>query len=208
MIDINDPKLWRKFNWDEWDDELSVPIKSQGKVNKARANRLKALDPIWKEKQKLGAQKKRQDPEFAKKIAAAARDPSKIKSMVEKNQKAVVTPFGDFESQLIFDKQGFIKARFIDRRRLLGHLYYYKDEGPSEPTYENVVYSPYGIFREKGNSHNPGATSTIFRIAQESKDEFALQYKDIGTWWKRVREKWPEKYYIKTEIAREWLKEK
>ena len=39
--DINDPKAWRDFDWDDFDKELSVHIKPQKEVNRQRANSLR-----------------------------------------------------------------------------------------------------------------------------------------------------------------------
>lgn len=46
-FDINDPANWRDFDWDAYDEELSVEIKSQGAVNRQRGIRL-----AWEQKDK------------------------------------------------------------------------------------------------------------------------------------------------------------
>jgi HD superfamily phosphohydrolase len=71
MVDINDPKLWRKFDWDKFDEELRVPIKSQWKVNVARANTLKAKNKEWLASIRKANKKKATDPEWRKKVKEA-----------------------------------------------------------------------------------------------------------------------------------------
>ena len=117
----------------------------------------------------------------------------------------VCTPYGEYASQLDFDRAGVINSRFVDRKKHLPHLYYLKHEGPGVATYENVVYTPWGVFKHQGNSHSPGGVKQAFAQACAQGDEFAQGYKDMQSWWTRCKKLWPEKYYVKRETRREWL---
>jgi len=240
MPDINDPKLWRSFDWDEYDEERSVEIKSQQKVEAARRNKLQALNPEWQERQKAGVKKawdsesgaKRketlgkkiskfrkenpretteeertqrseiaknlhQDPEFRKKYEEAIsnrnyhteRAIEGRQKAAEKRRKIIVTPRGEVEtisamSKLYGINIGSCQTRMKDKP----HLYYYKDDGPGEPTYEDIVYTPDGRFKSR----------------REAMKAYTGNLPKNQGWWKKVNTLYPDKYYITSEIKEDY----
>jgi len=61
-IDPNSPEFFQDFDPFEFDGEKDyVDGKSDAHVNRAHANRMKALDPEWQENQKIAGQKRAQD---------------------------------------------------------------------------------------------------------------------------------------------------
>ncbi len=169
--------------------------------NKIREkNRKTSTTEKWKQNQKLGSIKKyEQDLEYYNNRKMLLRQ---IKG------KKVVTPFGKFDSGGEFNEHGFVKCKFQDCRKMMPHLYYFEEEGPGDPTYEDVLYTPFGIFSKvnQSNISNSGGKDRAFAAAKKNKDEIALKYRDKYAWWNKVAKMFPKKYYIKTEIKREWNK--
>lgn len=154
----------------------------------------------WKIKQKTGAANKyAEDSEYNVKRKQSLR--------VSKGRK-IVTPFGEFDSGAEFNEQKIVKCKFLDCKKMMPHLYYYKDQGPGPVTYEEVLYSPYGIFPKgnQGNEKNSGGKDRALASAQKNKDPIAVKYKDKYAWWDSVSVLYPKKYFIKKEPRREWYK--
>lgn len=149
-------------------------------------------------RQRTGARKKYQDdPLYNKKRKLSIQ---KIKA------RNIVTPFGNFNTVGEFNNGNFKNCTFNDCRRMMPHLYYYEDQGPGKPSYEDIVYTPYGIFpkNNQGNAQGSGGKDRAFQIAKEQGDPIALKYKDKYAWWNKVSTFYPKQYYIKNEMKKEW----
>jgi hypothetical protein len=160
-------------------------------------NKKTAESSAWKEAQRKGAIKKyEEDPEYNKK---------RIKSLRKTKGKECHTPYGIFSCAAEFNEQGLTKCNFADNMKIKPHLFYYTENGPGEPLYETVLYSPYGCLPKLDT--NIGGTKRLYQLALDAKDEFAMKYKDYGAWFRRVKRDWPDEYYEKQEIKREWALE-
>lgn len=198
-ININDPASWAELDWDE-PQQPELLKRTDHKVTIARLNRLRSQDPAWRESQRKGSiEKYKNDEEYNKKRKQSIR---LIKS------RKIVTPFGSFNSVSEFNDLNLVPCIFQDCRKMMPHLYYYEDEGPGNPTVEEVVYTPYGIFPKsnQGNTARSGGKDRAFESAKNNKDPIALKYKDKYAWWSKVNKTYPNDYYIKKEIKKEWHK--
>lgn len=178
------------------------------KVKKSIKNKY-ATDPEYKkkklefiqsdsfnEKRKKGHKKyfDENKEEFAKIMSKARRS--------GKGMREVVTPYGEFKTVVDFHDHVYQlnkpKTDFYNKKKSIPHLYYYKDEGPGEPTYEKVFHSPYG---KAGYNHRQ---RLIEKRAIQANDEVYLSYKCKNTWWGRMKYLHPEEYYETREIKKEW----
>lgn len=128
-------------------------------------------------------------------------------SKTQHKKRAVVTPVGEFESGVAFRKKtGY---QFNDRRLAMPHLYYYKDEGPSEPTYENVGYTPHGViplaYGKKAEQYGLLNITKVHEMAKAAGEKMALNHKHAGDWFATVCKYDPDNYYKKREVKREWI---
>jgi hypothetical protein len=131
--------------------------------------------------------------EFSQKISIARRN--------GKGMREIVTPYGEFKCIAEFnDYINKAETFFFNKKKknALPHLYYYKDEGPGEPTYETVFHSPYGI---AGNKHRYRLIETK---AIEANDQVYLSHKCKNSWWHKMCKLYPDQYYETREIRREW----
>ena len=146
----------------EWQSKL---------VTKALANR---DTQEYKDKLAAGIAKRNANPDWGKKHGIATR-------------KVCVTPFGKFESATELKKQHGVF--FNSKRDQMPHLYYYLDDGPGKPTYENVYCTPYGVFQNIPHA-----------AIEEQK-----HHKDLPVTWFLIKKKKDQNnYYVKKEIKREW----
>jgi len=120
----------------------------------------------------------------------------------EKKKRPAICPFGRFESRkkmkLYFIENDLLGCP-IQKMGGMPHLYYYEDEGPGEPTYENVFYSPYGVTNN---------LMEIVRKAIAEGNEMFTKQKDSYHAFSKMCKIDPENYYKRKEIKREWLLEK
>lgn len=143
-------------------------------VTKALANR---NTQEYKDKLAAGIAKRNANPDWGKKHGVAMR-------------KVCITPFGRIESTLEVTRKH--NVFFGSKRDQMPHLYYYEEDGPGKPTYENVYYTPYGVFQ-----------TVKLATIEEKKHQ-----KDLPvTWFYIKKKKDPKNYYVKKEIRREWLLE-
>lgn len=176
--------------------DFSNPIYKEKikKVRKEVGNR-----PELKEKKRQITKDLHADPEFrkkyeegmAKKIALGptVKQLESAKKQGEKRQRIIQTPHGKFKTlQGMADFFKITKASCQERMRLKPHLYYYEDQGPGNPTYENVIYTPYGIFSSKS----------------EAMKHYSGDIKKGPSWWKKITTLYPNEFYIVSEIKREW----
>lgn len=114
-----------------------------------------------------------------------------------KMKSDIMTPFGQYDSFYAFNID-YPNINVRDRMRLNPHQYYYTVDGPGEPTYEDVYYSEFGVHKYM---------KTLFEIAKQ-KDPENTQCKSQKDWFYKMCRKYPDKYYKKREIKREWDLEK
>lgn len=130
---------------------------------------------------------------------------AKSEAVIKSKARNISTPFGKYNSVDEYKSANPNSKVFNDDRRIKPHLYYYTDEGPGKFTYETVLYSPYCCLPKLDTYI--GGSKRMHQKATECGDEFALKYKDYLAWWRRAKEKFPDKYYEKKEIKREWALE-
>ena len=178
-------KEWRKNHKkgmkEKWNNnEYHVKMKPV-----LKENRIKSMNK-WKESRK----EVEADPDFQKRKKESIRN-SKI-------CRPVITPYGRFESWADFVDFVELKTNNrIDHTRLgeLPHIYYYENTGPAETLYETVHYSPWGVCRFRRE---------VFRLAEKQKDAFFLSRRDKNKWWRYVCKHFPEQFYEKQEIKKDW----
>lgn len=127
---------------------------------------------------------------------------AKSASVLKGKKIDIVTPYGEYPGVGYFKQANPQCKTFGDLHKTKPHLYYYKKDGPGEPTYETVLYSPY-CYLPKLDTYI-GGSKRMHQKAMDCGDEFALKYKDYLAWWRRVKSKFPDNYYEKKEIKREW----
>lgn len=96
-IDPNSPEFWKDFDPFEFDGPKDyVDGKSDAHVNRAHANRMKALNPEWVEKVRIANQLRSQDPEWQENIKVAnqlkAQDPEWLEKVRIANQLKAQDP--------------------------------------------------------------------------------------------------------------------
>lgn len=201
--------------------------------NISEKNRLQAQLDHWKKAHQEGVNRRQQNPEHAKMVAERNKNTAKTKEWKEAQRSGSIrkykedseynkkrsyslrkakgkeckTPYGVFDSAAAFNEKGFTSCNFADNMRMKPHLFYYTENGPGNPTYEDVVYTPYGEFPKgnTGSKQNSGGKDRAFEAAKQAGNEFALKYKDKYAWWNKVSKLFPDQYYIKNEIKREWI---
>ena len=181
MAERNKDPAWQKFY----------------KENSARL----AKDPDWQKAQKEGLLKKMSDPDVRAKlsegVANSWNDPKRkqktsdwhnehrhtqeykdrIKNIAQKNHKEVCSPYGNFESLKDFGKAtGLV---WHDKIKQKPHLFYYKDKGPSKPTYENVFYYKKQAYKSKRQIliNNKKVNESDITVKKEPKREWELDVK-------------------------------
>ena len=163
-------------------------------------NILQAKDPAWQKAQREGA------------IKAIEQDPSyyerRTKSLMATLARPIVTPYGEFTNQVLFENSNFVVCRFADCRRMMPHLYYYVDEGPSAPTVEDVLVTPYHVY--------PAGQNITFGSWKERAYNDAIKYncvtepkrnKNSEDWYARVCRSWKHLYRIEQRDKIEWYLE-
>jgi hypothetical protein len=163
-------------------------------INLKVSNVTQSEDAYWRERQQAGAIKKSKEKGYTDKRLNASR---------EAKAREVITPFGNYNSVSEYYNANPNAKNFNDNHRIKPHLYYYADIGPGNPTFEVVMYSPYG-YLPKTDTYI-GGSKRMYDLCIENNDEFALKYKDYICWWKRAKEKSPDMFYEKNEPKREWL---
>jgi len=113
--------------------------------------------------------------------------------------KRIVSPMGTFRS--VADLKEQRPEFYYGKLEKLPHLYYFEEDGPGEPTYEKVWYSPYGVFA-------PKLRGKIYEKASETNFEGINDSKDKCHWWNKMCRLYPNEFYMKKEIKREWDLEK
>lgn len=182
-------------------------------------NKLNDLYAQWKEK---NSDKNNKDRKKTEAMILAWQERANNEEWKEKNKKVrdkvkiirqreVVTPFGNFNGRNEFD--AFIETKntanseFRHKQEALPHLYYYKDEGPGEVVYEEVYYTPYGCCSKRSRYAGKKTLKDLKDLSANAGDDDSKSKIVAVTWFKKMSNKYPEQYYKKIEIAREWLLE-
>jgi len=161
-------------------------------------NKLQANDPAWKEAQRKGAiEKYKNDPAYNLKRSASLR---KTKG------KTLITPYGEFSGPAEFNDLGVTKCKHSDQMRIKPHLYYYKEDGPGDPTYETVFVTPYGEYLAGHVSANGSWKQKAYDDAMLNKDELTHPYtnKNAADWIVRVLRSHNNLYFKEQRVKIEW----
>jgi len=166
-------------------------------------NILQSKDPAWKKAQRQGSiEKYKNDPEYNLKRSATLR-----KTL----GKTLVTPYGEFSGPAEFNESGLTKCLHGDQMRMKPHLYYYKEDGPGEPTYETVFVTPYGEYLAGTVTANGSWKQKAYDDAMLNKDELTHPWtnKNAADWVVRVLRSHNNLYFKEKRVKIEWpLKEK
>jgi hypothetical protein len=120
------------------------------------------------------------------------RTKNQIVRTLQVHQREIMTPYGKMGSQLELHEK--YKQRFDNYTKKMPHLYYYPEEGPGEPTYEWVYYTPYGKFNKP---------IMIINAALEQGD-LSPEMKDKNAWLSRKLKNDTDNFYKIKEIRRLW----
>ena len=94
---------------------------------------------------------KHKDPKYKKALAKGIANRSEewrqnVIAAKKATQMPVITPYGTFDGINEAKRQGLVTIEGCMKR--MPHLFYYKEKGPGEPTYETVIISDLGEFRD------------------------------------------------------------
>lgn len=165
MRDINDPKYWRDFDWDAYEEERSVKIKSQVSVNVARSNRLRAQNPEYKESYRKTAEKlKGREVTWGEKISNALKGHVKSEAHIAnlKKAKAESDYVASEETRKKISKANTGQKHTDESKRLMSenkHLYHENltenekkqrgsniSQGKREAGHAKAILTPFGVF--------------------------------------------------------------
>ena len=123
----------------------------EGKKDAQRRADKKKRDPKWQARHKATMKERHKDPEFKAALAKGIANRSEEwRQNVSKACKArampVITPYGEFEGINDAKRKGLVTIEGCMKR--MPHLFYYKENGPGKPTYETVIVSDLGEFRD------------------------------------------------------------
>ena len=175
-------------------ESMDKPVDDSGitlREKLTQANRKSAANPVHLANRTKANRRMRKDPKW---IAAQK------KGCWDAYGYTVTTPIGEFPCMYEFDrKHNLRRGTCANYVRGLPHLFYKTEEGPSEPVYERVIYTPYGIFL---------SVPDAYKFAREQGDEHALKLKNVDNWFMKMCVFYPNKFYMKFEVARYWHNEK
>lgn len=176
---------WAEFDWD--------PAMQKRKANGwDEKNNERWNDPEYKKEWKIKNEARLQNPEFMKKLREANIIAGK------KRRKEIHTPFGIFDSLTAANKN-MKKGDVCGKLKSHPHLYYYTSDGPGEPSYEKVYYTPAMVTTNRTAAHEAyciASGNEVITTNQRAKD-----------FWNKIIKIDPENYYTKKEVKREWLLE-
>ena len=161
-----------------------------------------------KETNRKSNEERFKDPEVKKKISDEMKNAwqdeefrnNKIESLRNGvKSKRIVCPLGTFRSIIDMVEQCPELKFYWLKLKVYPHLYYFEEDGPGEPTYEKVWYSPIMITNNRQN---------IIKKAKETNYENINDFKDVLSWWRKMCRLYPNDFYMKKEIKREWDLEK
>lgn len=174
--------------------------KEISKETKKEFNKIQAKDPAWQKAQREGAIKAiEKDPTYYKR---------RTKSRMATIARPIVTPYGEFTNQVLFNNKKFVKCTFHDCKNMMPHLYYYVDEGPGEPTYEEVLVTPYHVYPAGNNNTNGSWKDRAYNDAiKYNCVTEPKRNKDAPGWYVRLERSWQHLYYTEKRIKIEWYLE-
>lgn len=201
-------------NTPEYHEKLKKAINDPEYKRKQREWKLKKHqeDPEWRYKISKAGVASRKTKKYQENYAKGIEKRNKqnkewLKNVSDVNNRAIVTPFGEFASARFLTKatQHLSKAsskRWGDKKglewginhRTMPHLYYYKDEGPGKPTYERVYITPYGEYQYPDDAKAD--------IEKNEPDNPKLK---LVTWWLALTKIRPNDFRVEKQIKREWL---
>lgn len=144
------------------------------------------------------------------KLSQITKEQQQNKEMMDKKRKkirdskarAVVTPYGEFDSVGDYYEANPSSKVFGDLCKIKPHLYYYKHTGPGPVLYEEVLYCPYGCLPLRDTFI--GGKQKLQKLCKQNGDELALKYKDFYAWFRKACKVDPDNYYVVKEPKREW----
>lgn len=202
--------VWREKNEKNhadpvWREKISntMKLRCAEKTPEAEQRRIAGIKRVtqtaeWKANNLIAAKRKAQDPAWLAATTAASRrkaqDPAWLaacQAAQELRKTDYQTPYGVVRgvqacTDLGFDIQEKIKS--------LPHLYYRLSEGPGAELTEKVYYSPW-------------MTSNSIKKIYQRGQELMLHkrtHKDITCWYKHQCKNFPNCFYTKIEVKREW----
>ena len=118
--------------------------------NVSRARSEINADPEVKAAHIKRMKEQHKDPEYKKALAEGIANRSdewrqNVISANKATQMPVITPYGEFEGINDAKRKGLVSIEGCMKR--MPHLFYYKEKGPGEATYETVIVSDFGEFR-------------------------------------------------------------
>jgi hypothetical protein len=199
-INLNDPDAWSEFDW----SEAVVPEalkRTDAQIAMARPSRIRKETGEAKKNALKAAKTRAKDPNALKKQADIGRKTMTTSSSFlkrkeevrEASKKSVVTPFGEFDCYN--NAQRSIPCNLAGKLKALPHLYYYKDCGPGEVTYEDVYVTPFGCSNKRAD---------VYSLCKDNKEPNALRLLHKANWWLKMSSTYPNEYYIENRPAYEW----
>jgi hypothetical protein len=216
----NDPKLWTDFDPTERAEEF-VDGKSQIQIERIRLNKRITETVEWKEANTKGLDKRRQLYNLSEQQKKSAEkrykfpggEEKRIKFLEkakitmsyhpkivearnkihEEQSKEIVTPFGNFISYNEANRN--IPVDLAKKLKSHPHLYYFKEHGPGEITYEDVYNTPYG----KSNKR-----SDVYTFCKSNNEYWTTKTTHNAHWWKKVSTLNSSEYFISNEPKFEW----
>jgi hypothetical protein len=178
---------YKKHMSDQRKNALDKIIPGEGVTLREKltvANRNSANNPLHK-KNRADANKRTKEQQYWKDAHAAG-------CLVY--SETVITPDGEYASMKKWmdehNKPGgrsFLKS--------LPHLFYKKELGKGDPTYERIFNTPYGKCL---------TTKQAYELSRQNGDPDAITLKNVEGWFLKVATFYPKKFFIKFEIAKYW----
>jgi hypothetical protein len=189
-------KLWREFDWDEYEDETSVLIKSQAKINVERANKLRGMNLSVEEREAMGKSQSRRFASMStkEKLSYSQKRKDYIDNMTDEQKKdhAKKTSIGTLKSKEKWYTPEWI-AQQGERNRKQMQTQKWKDghaKGMAN-RYENYgwckknlkpIKTPYGVFKrsadaqEENRKQEPDTLMNKHRMSKLCKDPDNSEY--------------------------------
>jgi len=123
----------------------------EGKKDARRRGNLRKNDLEWQKRHRAMMKEQHKDPKFKAAIAKGLANRSEewrqnVIAVQKAKQMPVITPYGEFEGINDAKRKGLVTIEGCMKR--MPHLFYYKEKGPGDPTYETVIVSDLGEFRD------------------------------------------------------------
>ena len=115
----------------------------------------------------------------------------KVAKLLKTKSRPFMTPYGEFNNAQTFHNTNSVTCTFNDCSRMMPHLYYFVDEGPGKPTYEEVLVTPYHVY--------PAGNNVAYGSWKDRAWNDAIKYncvtepkrnKDAANWYVRLTRSW------------------